>query len=100
MTVSKNINTKKTIGMINNNNKSQLFQCKCLFCVSQSLLSSEVQITSICIFKKKKTKKKKREERTENMPDHAVYRQQQGVTGPRKAGAPCPPAEANPGGGI
>lgn len=41
------------------------------------------------IFKRKKnTKKKKREERTEDMPDHAVYRQQQGVMGQRKAGAP------------
>lgn len=38
-------------------------------------------------------KKKEREEGTENMPDHAVYRQQQGVTGWRKA---PPPAKANP----
>lgn len=68
MTVSKNINTKKkTIGMINNNNKSQLFQCKCFVFVSQSFLSSDVQTNPICIFKrtrkkkKKKTEKKKRE---------------------------------------
>lgn len=52
--------------MINNNIKSQLFQCKC-FCKSvkkKVFLSSEVQTDPICIFKIKiKKKKRKRRER-------------------------------------
>lgn len=61
MTVSKNINTKKkTIGMINNI-KSQLFQCKCFVCVSQSFLTSEVQTKPICVFKREKKQKEKEE---------------------------------------
>lgn len=49
--------------MINNNNKSQLFQCKCFVFVSQSFLSSDVQTNPICIFKRTRKKKKKKTEK-------------------------------------
>lgn len=98
MTVSKNINTKKTIGMINNNNKSQLFQCKCLLCVSQSFLSSEVQTRPICIFKRKQ-KKRKRRERKELKTCHIMLCTANN-RGWRVRGKLEPPAKANPGGSI
>lgn len=88
MTVSKIIN-KKTTGMINNNIKSQLFQCKC-FCKSvKKKKKKDFFVLRGANRSDLHTEKKREERKNKNMPDHAVYHQQQeGVTGWKETGAP------------
>lgn len=76
--------------MINNNNKSQLFQCKCFYKSvnkKKNICPWGVQIYLICF-------KNKGGERTENMPGHAVYHQQEGVK------AETPSWKNHPGGRV
>lgn len=74
--------------MINNNIKSQLFQCKC-FCKSVKKKSIFVLRGANRSDLHIQNKKKREERKNKNMPDHAVYHQQQeGATGWEKTGAP------------
>lgn len=71
-----------------NNNKSQLFQCKCFVCVSQFVLRGADQ-TSLHI--KNKKRKKKRRERKEIKTCQIMLCTTNNGEGWRKAGAPLLP---------